>query len=115
MDFAEIVRNEPRGAYLMLGLYGQALQRWVAQHDRDRMRVYLLEDLARDANGLLRDLFMFIGVDASVSVDTSRRFNVNPTREAVPPRVRDALRPFYRDDILLTQDLISRDLSSWLT
>jgi hypothetical protein len=87
----------------------------MVHHERDRIRVYLLEDLARDADAVLRDVFSFIGVDPGVSVDTSRRFNVNPARQGVPPDVREALRPFYRDDILLTQGLVGRDLSSWLT
>jgi hypothetical protein len=38
----------------------------------------------------------------------------NTREEVFPPELREKLMALYRDDILLLQDLIQQDLSSWL-
>lgn len=57
------------------GLYAEKLARYTSLFPRDRLHVILYDDYARDPAGALRQLFAFLGVDQTVSIDTSRRHN----------------------------------------
>jgi hypothetical protein len=78
--FAEALRREPLrmrdpvfqercpqffGDYLYFttGLYAQALRRWLDLFGRERVRVYLFEDLTRTPLDVCRDVFRFLEVD----------------------------------------------------
>jgi hypothetical protein len=56
------------------GLYAQALSRYYERFPRERIRVYLHDDLLRDPRGLLSDLFTFLGVDPAFVPDVSQRY-----------------------------------------
>jgi hypothetical protein len=78
--FEAALRDEElgRGAarhqrFFAAGLYHRYLSRWFATFERERIRVYLNEDLRDDPAGLFRDLFGFLGVDRSFVPDTSTR------------------------------------------
>ncbi|HUI25386.1 MAG TPA: sulfotransferase [Candidatus Kryptonia bacterium] len=86
MDFGAALREEesrvarrwgPRWHYKRRGLYGEQLQRYFDRFAPERLRVYLYEDLNRDAIAVLQDIFRFIGVDDSFKPDVSMRFNVS--------------------------------------
>jgi hypothetical protein len=64
-----------REIYLELGRYHARLQPFFEHFDRERIRIYLFEDFARDPAIVLRDLFAFLGVDPTFVPDTSRRHN----------------------------------------
>ena len=163
-SFEEALAAEPSrtaanwywGRYLEHGFYHRHLSRYLEHFPRERLRVFLYEDLQRDPRGLMRELFGFLGVDRDVPIDTSARYNVsgvlaNPlwrllwsrtnllrglvrpllsrrlrrrvagffeTRPMIRPPLLEATRATlvadYRDDTLRLQDLIGRDLSSWL-
>jgi len=56
------------------GLYYQMLSRYFERFPRERIRVYLYDDLVRDPQGLLADFFTFIGVDPAFLPDLSQRY-----------------------------------------
>lgn len=51
-----------------LGTYAEKLERWFGRFGRERVHVMLFEDLASDAQGSMREVFRFAGVDETVAV-----------------------------------------------
>ncbi|MDH3284601.1 MAG: sulfotransferase [Acidobacteriota bacterium] len=106
----EAMADEPRrlreswasGIYLQRGYYGAQLSEYFDRFPTEQIRVYLYDDLRADPQGLLRDLFRFLGVDDGFSPDMSRRYNVsgvirNPLLRFLWTRthpLQAALRPF---------------------
>ena len=163
-DFGQALAEEPSRIrdhwehiwhYAGMGFYHQQLQRYYARFDKSRIRVYLNEDMKKDAPGLLKDVFGFLDVDDGFTPDTSVTYNEggvpkrkllnavltrpsvfkrllrplmpaaamkfytrlkhsNLDKPPLDPEVRANLVALYRDDVLRLQDLIGRDLSSWL-
>jgi hypothetical protein len=83
-DFAQALAEEPKRIaahwehiwhYAGMGFYYQQLQRYYERFDASHIRVYLNEEMKRDAPGLLKDVFGFLGVDASFLPDTSVTYN----------------------------------------
>ena len=148
------------GAFEQLGYYARCLGPYMEAFGPERLRVYLFDDLVADPQGLMRDLFEYLGIDADMKLDMSKRFNEtgvieNPlmrflwrgtrsarsllmpyiplrlrgsmfnlvaglpvrkaTKQPFDPAIRAQLTERYREDILLLQDMIGRDLSPWLT
>ena len=109
LSFEDALRAEPQrlaanwyyGRYRLAGYYHRHLSRYYELFPREQIRVYLYDDLVRDAAALLRDIFRFLGVDDGVTVDTSVRYNLsgiieNPGLRAVwagTNRPREILRP----------------------
>ena len=63
--------------YKRLGFYYAQLKHYYDLFERDQIRVYYYEDLNTDPSGVLRDLFQFLEVDPTVTMDTSVRYNVS--------------------------------------
>jgi Sulfotransferase domain len=129
----------PSAGLVRNGMYYQMLSRYFDRFPRERIRVFLYEELARDTRTVVRCAFRFLGVDESFIPDTSRRFATtglvrNPflrlvwtrdggfawvtrdlARPPMAPATRAALMERFRPDIVALQDLIGRDLSGWLT
>lgn len=141
--------------YRQVGFYAAQLKPYFALFGRERVKVYLHEDLTR-ADWLVRDIFEFLGVDDGFMPDLSERLNVsgvprsrmlhnfinkpyplklafkrllprqwrgrfsarlykrNLARPPLPGQVRAQLIEAYRDDITQLQEMLGRDLSSWL-
>jgi hypothetical protein len=117
------------------GMYGEQLKPYYSLFDRKQIRVWLYEDLVNDPARMTREMFAFLGVDESFQPDFSQKHNVTriPARPwlgalmkgrpwldwlaapkpVFPPDVRARLRESYREDLLLAEDLIGRDLSEW--
>ena len=81
-SFADVVAEELArpmpdtvafGSYLACGRYHHFLRPYYDLFPRDRIRVYLHEDMTRDAAALMRDVFGFLGVDAGFQPDLGRR------------------------------------------
>lgn len=143
-SFDEAVEAELAGAdgdwrhYVKLGEYHEGLVRWFDRFDRDRIRIHLFDDLGADPLALVRDLYEFLQVDPSFTPDVSRRYNVDPTRQstvrrltkavlrrrrptpapvrAEPPSLamRARLAERYQPGVAALEQLIDRDLSTWL-
>ena len=56
------------GQYVTTGFYGEQLSRFYARFAADHIKVVLSEDLRSDRDGVLAELFEFLGVDPSVQV-----------------------------------------------
>ncbi|PPT06594.1 Sulfotransferase [Geitlerinema sp. FC II] len=59
--------------YQALGFYYAQIERYFKLFDRDRVKVYLNEDMAGNPDRFFADVFRFLEVDDRVSVDTSKR------------------------------------------
>lgn len=57
------------------GRYAEPVARFLEVFGPDRVLVLLFEDLVRDAQATMRQLFAFLGVDPDVPIDTSGVFN----------------------------------------
>ncbi|NET03831.1 MAG: sulfotransferase [Symploca sp. SIO2B6] len=176
-DFAQAIKAEDIDVphiwwgyrhYVRLGFYYRQLQPYFDLFPPHLIKVFLFEDFQTNPQGLLRDIFEFLGVDSSFVADTASKHNqslvaknqtihrslgsletflrsgnpVNKMLRAVLPSklkrlgsqwrveqahknlvkgkpylstaVRQQLISIYQDDILKLQELIGRDLSSWL-
>src|ERR671912_401234 len=170
-DFAQALREEPLRVrdgwhyvfhYRSRGLYYRQLKSYYEVFGRERLGVWLYEDLREDPAGVTRGVFRFLEVDDTFAPDTSSKHNpagvpasvparaamratdravgglrkvLTPTSGILPlafevrravqsrvltapppidPEVREELIEGYREDILRLQDLIGRDLSTWL-
>lgn len=58
--------------YVGAGLYHEQMQRYFARFPRDRIKVFLYEDL-KDRDVFFSELFAFLGVDPAFRPDTSAR------------------------------------------
>jgi hypothetical protein len=162
---SEQVKTRSNSSFtLKKGLYYQPLKHYFEQFGRDRLRVFLYDDLCRDAVGMMQSMYRFLEVDDSFCPDMSKRSQVaqvpksqlinsllrqknsiraiasstlrvllpleyrqklrqtlidwnSQSKDQAPlsPEERQQLINFYHDDILQLQDLLQRDLSSWLT
>jgi hypothetical protein len=88
-DFRQALAAEPARVrdnwspiwhYRRRGYYYEHLAAYYREFDPAQIRIYLHEDLRRDARSLVRDLFGFLGVDDSFVPDLSAR----PNRSGVP-------------------------------
>ena len=74
--------------YIGMGRYADGLQRWFDRFGRDRVKVFLFEDLGRSSDEVLRETFTFLDVDPDFRPDLSRRANVTTfQRSAVVGRL----------------------------
>ena len=96
--------------YKRAGFYHGQLERYFEAFGRERVRVYLYEDLSADPSGVLRDIFGFLGVDDGFAPDMSTRHNVAgvPKSKALHALhtflvkshpVKSALKPFFPKDL----------------
>jgi hypothetical protein len=118
----DALADEPRrvrenwgaGRYFERGLYARDLQSYLEQFPRERIRIYLYDDLVADPAGLFRDLFEFLGVDPAFVPDMTHR--PNPSGDLRNPVLRwlwtkPGTRSFVRP--LLPKALRQR-VSSWM-
>ncbi len=61
--------------YQKAGYYAEQLQRYYDHFPAEQIRVYLYEDLRQDAQGLLKDIYDFLGVDTEFMADMGERPN----------------------------------------
>ncbi len=120
-EFAQLVTEERREplvrdvafhTYLAAGFVCHFLRPYLELFGRERVRIHLYEDFARDPAAVLADLFGFLGVDPAVEVEVGVRHNRSggeirngmirrawqgtalaraAVRSYVPLRVRDAV------------------------
>ena len=92
--------------YRRMGFYYEQISRYHETFGSERLRVYLYEDLEGDPEGVLRDIYGFVGIDPSFVPDVSSRYNVSgiPKNKRLhalhrfllrPNPVKVALKPFF--------------------
>lgn len=152
-----IAELEPVGGwYMEVGRYAPQVARYRSMFAQEQTRFWLFDDLVADPQRLMRELFEFLGIDASVAIDISAKKNVTlvpasrtfdgamrhrgPLRRVaaallpggvkkklyelrrstrkpapkMPAELRAQLAAKCREDILRLQDVLGRDLSTWL-
>ena len=67
----------PQYDYLGYGLYARAIDAYQREFGKDRLKVFLFEDLKRDPGKVCTEVFSFLGVDAGVQADTSTVYNAS--------------------------------------
>lgn len=101
--------------YISLGMYYQLLKPYYARFKSEKIRIFLFEDLESNPSDLLENIFSFLGVNKDIKVDVTKKHNTNPNYSSISSNKRKKLTErFFKDDILLTEGLIGRDLSCWL-
>ena len=75
----------PEYHYRQRGFYYPQLKRYFEKFGRERVRVYLYDDLMEDPGSVVRDMFRFLEVDEAFEPDMSARHNVSgvPTSKAL--------------------------------
>jgi hypothetical protein len=95
-DFREALEREeerigrrwsPLFWYRKNSCYGRQLSEFYDRFPRNRIRIYLYEDLVQDPAGLMEDVYRFLGVDPGHRPDVTMRYNPS----AIPK-----FRTFYR-------------------
>ena len=64
------------GLHQHLGYYYQNLANYYQTFDHENIKVYLFDDLINDPNGLIKDLYTFLGVDKTFLPDLTIKHNV---------------------------------------
>ena len=72
---------------LNLGMYGGQVNNYVDKFGRDKIGVYIYDDLMRDADGFMSSIFEFIGVDDSFKMDERSKFHHNTTSYPKSPNI----------------------------
>jgi len=94
-DFAQALRAEPLRVrkgwhyvfhYRSRGLYYQQLKRYYEVFGRERLGVWLYEDLREDPASVTRGVFCFLEVDDTFAPDTSSKHNPAGVPASVPAR-----------------------------
>lgn len=85
--------------YIGQGMYHRLLNRYYERFDPSRIRVYFFDDLKREPETVMRDIYRFLGVDESFRPDTQTKYNVGQ-RTVKDPKIerfisagKNALRP----------------------
>ncbi len=75
----------PEYHYMSRGFYYPQLKRYFERFGRDKVRVYLYDDLMEDPESVVRDMFRFLEVDETFAPDMSSKHNVSgvPTNKAL--------------------------------
>ena len=68
--------------YRKMGFYSEQLERYFANFSRDQIRVYLHEDLCENPQGLLQDIFDFLGVDQDHLPEVFTRLNISGRKKS---------------------------------
>ncbi|MGH2539335.1 MAG: sulfotransferase family protein [Actinomycetota bacterium] len=66
----------PDSHWVRIGMYHEMLSRYFDVFPRERIHVYLFDDLLREPAGVLSHLYGFVGVDPSFTPDTDTPHNV---------------------------------------
>jgi len=72
----QIVKKGKQSATLKKGFYGEHLSYFYENFDRNQIQVFLYDDLRKDSQELMRNIYQFIGVDETYQPDTSKRSQV---------------------------------------
>ncbi|MFB3737376.1 MAG: sulfotransferase [Candidatus Velamenicoccus archaeovorus] len=66
----------PDSHWMQIGRYHDALARYVERFPRERIHVFLFDDLRRDARGFVQDVYRSLGVDPTFVPDLETPHNV---------------------------------------
>lgn len=61
--------------YVEMGLYYDQVKRFVDTFPKEQLRIYLYDDLKNNPEALLKDICMYLGINAGFKFNTSMKFN----------------------------------------
>jgi sulfotransferase family protein len=64
-----------QSSHVKEGFYYRRLKRYLDLFPREQLKIYLFEDFKKDAGKIVAELFAFLGVDTTFTLDTSVRHN----------------------------------------
>ncbi|MCB0515688.1 MAG: sulfotransferase [Chitinophagales bacterium] len=123
--------------YVALGNYYPQLLRYYQTFAAQQIKVFLFEDLVKNPQQLLTELYQFIGVSTEYMPDFSKKYNTFSSKhqakgwkkylpqwlknEFYPPKPKPTMNPQTRKKLLevyaqpnrLLSELIDKDLSAW--
>ena len=100
--------------FLELGLYADALKRYMDLFPCENLHITLYEDYQRDAAGMMASILRFLGVDDDFKLDISKHYLAGATGSRMAPEDRAFLTAFYKEDVGKVAQLLNRDLSHWM-
>lgn len=79
-EVEEDFNKHPKGwyinhGYVEMGLYYHQVKRFLDVFPREQIRIYLYDDLKNDPESLLKEVCLFLGIDAGFRFNTSQKFN----------------------------------------
>jgi hypothetical protein len=127
-DFELALQNEdelrigqwrPRNDYILFGFYYKNLKRYFDIFERNKIKIFLFEDLQSDPTGLLQKIFRFLEVDDTFTPDITFHHSVSgiPKNRALHRLIygfnpfRAFLKPFIRPFISID---VQQRIEYWL-
>ena len=106
--FDEVIRTEEgRDRYITKGFYMDYIDMHLLLFGKDQLKVCLFDDLRKDSQQLMREVFGFLGVDTDLTVGKRQS---NPT--AIPKnRFSNCCIGFYRSFVHLTPKRVRMGLT----
>lgn len=92
---------DPTSHYISSGMYCEQLSVYFEAFDRAQLHVVLHEDLSKDRDRVLRDIFTFIGVDPRVTIAEQAPSNVSGVPAGLPMRLAYGIRNRFKDQLRL--------------
>ena len=79
--FEEIIKNNNNTdlyyqQYIELGLYYQQVKRYIDNFGKDRVKIYLQDDMRDNMKDVLKDLFTFLEIDNSMIPKINKKYNI---------------------------------------
>lgn len=90
---------DPTSHYISTGFYFEQLAPYFKTFRRDQIHVPLHEDMSNDRDGVLRNIFEFIGVDPSVEIAEQDPSNVSGVPKGLPLRLTYAVRNRFKSQL----------------
>jgi hypothetical protein len=96
-------------SYKSRGLYKQQIERYFKYFPRQQLLLIKSEDLFKDTNNILRQVFEFIGVASDFAIDNLTPRNVAKTRSPVSSEVSAYLKSYFLPHNQALYELVGRD------
>jgi hypothetical protein len=96
-------------SYKRRGVYFEQLTRFLQHFSREQLLVINSERLFAEPSRVLKRIFRFVGVDATVSIGDLSPRNVARNRSSVPASVYDYLREYFRKPNEALYELLGED------
>ena len=110
LEAGHYLASYTRNSYKARGIYVDQLQHYQHYMDNDRVLVIASERFFDQPHKVLNDVLNFIGVDASVQLNTGPRSNAAERDPQIPDEVLTHLRDFFRPHNERLYAYLGRDL-----
>lgn len=66
---------QPFYDYIGFGMYHDQIKAYQNEFGKDRVKIFLFDDLKKDADRVCKEIFLFLGVDPAYTPDTNQIYN----------------------------------------